>query len=57
MQMTFHDDAIDALNLTVVQQANEISRLQQDVAMLKQQLLSVLDGQTNKIDDELPPHY
>jgi SlyX protein len=51
------EDLLDALNLTVYQQQQQIDRLQQDIRALRQQLLDQAPADAGAVNNEIPPHY
>lgn len=57
VKMTFAEDLLDQLNLTVFRQQQQIDKLQEEVRALRQQLVSSLPAETRNLRDEIPPHY
>lgn len=55
IKASFTDDLLDQLNLTIFRQQEQIDRLVQHLAQLRQQMPE--GGGTRSPRDELPPHY
>ncbi len=51
------DDQLDALNLTVFRQQQQIDRLQNQLALLRQQLADPAQAAPRNPQDDIPPHY
>lgn len=51
------EDLLDALNLTVYQQQQQIDRLQQEIRALRQQLQDQAPADAGAANKEIPPHY
>ncbi len=56
IKLSFHEDLLDQLNLTIYRQQQQLDWLQQEVRRLAQQSEG---GPTapRSLRDELPPHY
>ena len=56
IKLSFHEDLLDQLNLTIYRQQQQLDWLQQEVCRLAQQSEG---GPTapRSLRDELPPHY
>lgn len=57
VKMSFAEDLLDQLNLTVFRQQQEIDALRAEVKALRQQLASSLPAESRSLRDEIPPHY
>lgn len=58
MKLTYADDLLDTLNLTVARQQAMIDALVHEVRSLRDQLSTSAQGPTfRSLRDELPPHY
>jgi len=56
-RLLFQEDAIDHLNRSVAQQAQQIDALQQQLRFVYAQLKQLAEKQPDAGHDELPPHY
>lgn len=57
VKVAFQDDLLDALNLTVTRQQQQIDLLQEQIRVLYQQLRSNQPGNDAPAGHEIPPHY
>lgn len=57
VKVAFQDDLLDALNLTVTRQQQQIDLLQEQIRVLYQQLRSNQPGNDPSAGHEIPPHY
>ena len=58
LKLTYADDLLDTLNLTVARQQATIDALVHELRSLRDQLGSAAQGPTfRSLRDELPPHY
>lgn len=58
VKLAFQDDLLDALNLTVSRQQQQIDLLQQQLRLLYQQMRSQTpDADPAAPQHEIPPHY
>lgn len=57
VKLAFQDDLLDALNLTVTRQQQQIDLLQQQLRLLYQQMRSSNAGDDVPAGHEIPPHY
>jgi SlyX protein len=58
VKLAFQDDLLDALNLTVSRQQQQIDLLQQQLRVLYQQMRSNGSGSDDSASGhEIPPHY
>ena len=55
IKASFADDLLDQLNLTIFRQQEQIDRLGQQLALLRQQMPE--GGGARSARDDLPPHY
>ncbi len=56
-KISLAEDLLDALNLTVFRQQQQIDRLQQDIRALRQQLQEAAPPEAGSPGKEIPPHY
>ncbi|WP_211091449.1 SlyX family protein [Pseudothauera rhizosphaerae] len=57
-KISFAEDLLDTLNMTVFRQQREIERLQKQLAHLQEQLRNATTpAQPLSLRDEIPPHY
>ncbi|RUO53635.1 SlyX family protein [Pseudidiomarina homiensis] len=60
-RMAFQDDTIETLNQLVIQQSDQLHRLEHKMKLLGQRLQQLQersdDQQANDPADEVPPHY
>ncbi len=54
IKLSYTEDLLEELNLTVYRQQQQIELMQQELRALNQQ---ADDGQPRNLRDELPPHY
>lgn len=57
VKLTFAEDLLETLNLTVYRQQAQIDQLQQELRALRQQLLQAQPAEQRNLLDEIPPHY
>ncbi len=60
IRLSFQDDALQELNLTVARQQTELDILRQELQKLQQRLLDLErdpPGEGEEAGMELPPHY
>ena len=57
IKASYSEDLLDQLNLTIYRQQQQIDRLLQELAYLRQQMPESSDGAPRNLRDELPPHY
>jgi len=57
VKLSFAEDLLEQLNLTVYRQQQQIDRLQQDMRALRQQLQESMPAEQRSLRDEIPPHY
>lgn len=56
-KISLAEDLLDALNLTVFRQQQQIERLQQDIRALRQQLQEAAPAEAGSPSKDIPPHY
>ena len=56
-KLSFAEDMIETLNLTVFRQQEQIDWMQQQIRLLHEQLLAVRPKEERDLMDEIPPHY
>ena len=57
IKLSFTEDLVEQLNLTVFRQQQQIELLQQELRTLRQQMHAALPADALNLRDELPPHY
>ncbi|AVY94999.1 MULTISPECIES: SlyX family protein [Microvirgula] len=59
VRIAFQDELLDALNLSVARQQQQIDQLQQQLRLLYQQMRtqSPSDAPARSLLDDVPPHY
>ncbi|HLA35206.1 MAG TPA: SlyX family protein [Rhodocyclaceae bacterium] len=57
IRLSFADDAIAALDMTVFRQSRQIEQLQQELRDLRRLVLESTPATPSTLRDELPPHY
>jgi SlyX protein len=57
MKISYTEDMVDELNLTVFRQQQQIDQLIRQVAALRDQVQNVAPPEQLSLRDELPPHY
>lgn len=57
IKISFTEDLVETLNLTVYRQQQAIEQLQQEIRALRQQLVSSMPAEARNLVDEIPPHY
>jgi len=57
IKVALQEDLLDALNLTVTRQQQQIDRLERELAQLRQQQPEAGGAVFRSLRDELPPHY
>ena len=57
-RLSFQEDSLDTINMTVVRQQSKIDLLQREILRLKEMLEELRGSQGDTGSDiELPPHY
>lgn len=57
IKASYQEDLLDQLNMTVYRQQQQIDRLVQEIAHLRQQMPEPGGAAPRNLRDELPPHY
>jgi len=56
-KLSFAEDMIESLNLTVFRQQEQLDLTQQQIRLLHEQLKAVSPKEERDLRDEIPPHY
>ena len=57
MKISYTEDMVDELNLTVFRQQPQIDQLVRQVTALREQVQNAAPAEQLNLRDELPPHY
>ncbi len=57
IKVSFNEDLLDSLNLTLYRQQERIQRLEAELQALRQLMVSNLPTEQLSLRDEIPPHY
>ena len=57
MKISYTEDMVDELNLTVFRQQQQIDQLVRQVTALREQVQNAVPAEQLSLRDELPPHY
>lgn len=57
IKLTYAEEQLEALNLTIYRQDQRLELLQLELNALRQQMQANLPGEARSLRDELPPHY
>lgn len=57
MKISYTEDMVDELNLTVFRQQQQIDQLIRQVTALREQVQNAAPAEQFSLRDELPPHY
>ena len=57
IKLTYAEEQLDALNMTIYRQDQRIELLQLELNALRQQMQANLPAEARSLRDELPPHY
>lgn len=57
VKLSFAEDLLEQLNLTVFRQQQQIEALQRELRALREQMLASLPAESRSLRDEIPPHY
>jgi SlyX protein len=57
VKLSFAEDLLEQLNLTVFRQQQQIESLQRELRALREQMLASLPPESRSLRDEIPPHY
>ena len=56
-KLSFAEDMIESLNLTVFRQQEQLDLMQQQMRLLHEQLKAVSPKEERDLRNEIPPHY
>jgi SlyX protein len=57
VKLSFAEDLLEQINLTVFRQQQQIEGLQREMHALRQQMMESLPAEQRSLRDEIPPHY
>lgn len=57
IKISYTEDMVDELNLTVFRQQQQIDQLIRQVTALREQVQNAVPAEQLSLRDELPPHY
>lgn len=57
IKLTYAEEQLDALNMTIYRQDQRIELLQLELNALRQQMQANQPAEARSLRDELPPHY
>lgn len=57
IKVSYSEDLLEQLNLTIYRQQQQIDLLMQEVRNLRQQIQSAQPVEFRSLQDEIPPHY
>ena len=57
MKISYTEDMVDELNLTIFRQQQQIDQLIRQVTALREQVQNAAPTEPLSLRDELPPHY
>ena len=57
IKASYTEDLLDQMNLALYRQQQQIDRLVQELAQLRQQMPEPGGGAPRNLRDEIPPHY
>lgn len=57
MKISYTEDMVDELNLTIFRQQQQIDQLIRQVTALREQVQNAAPAEQLSLRDELPPHY
>lgn len=57
IKLTYAEEQLEALNMTIYRQDQRLELLQLELNALRQQMQANLPGEARSLRDELPPHY
>ena len=57
IKASYTEDLLDQMNLALYRQQQQIDRLVQELAQLRQQMPESGGGAPRNLRDEIPPHY
>ena len=56
-QLAFQEDTVQSLNSIVIEQQQQIERLNEMINLVKSQMEMAVSGDNNSVVDVPPPHY
>jgi SlyX protein len=56
-KVSFSEDLLEELNMTVYRQQKQIDRLREQIQLLTEQLGDMRSSRQGSLRDEIPPHY
>lgn len=57
IKLSYVEELLDAMNLTVFRQQQQIDNLQQQMRSLREQISLSLPTETRNLREDIPPHY
>jgi len=57
MKLSFAEDSLEQLNMTIYRQQQQIDQLQLAVIELRKQLAASVPAEGRSLREEIPPHY
>jgi len=57
VKLSFAEDLLEQLNLTVYRQQRQIDQLQVEMRELRRQLAAGAPAEARSLSEEIPPHY
>lgn len=57
IKLTYAEEQLEALNMTIYRQDQRLELLQLELNALRQQMQANLPSEARSLRDELPPHY
>lgn len=57
IKLSFTEDLLDAVNLTVYRQQERIERLEREMRALREWVVTNLPAEQRDLREEIPPHY
>lgn len=57
IKLSFTEDLLDAVNLTVYRQQERIERLEREMRALRELVVTNLPAEQRDLREEIPPHY
>jgi SlyX protein len=57
VKLSFAEDLIEQLNLSVFRQQQQIDQLQREMRELREQMRAAIPAEARSLRDEIPPHY
>lgn len=57
IKLSYVEELLDAVNLTVFRQQQQIDHLQQEARSLREQMLLTQASEARSLREDIPPHY